>query len=95
MVFEGSCFTSGMRMVYFWGCGGMVWSDSCGSWTRLVASVGVLLAWRGNGLWRGFRGLVGNVYGLVDDWLRCEGVAAVMPFILGCFVLFMLAYSSK
>ena len=73
----------------------MVWNGSRGSWARLAASVGVSLARCGNGLPRGFHGLVGNVYGLFDDWLMREGVAVVMPFILCCFVLFMLTYSSK
>ena len=61
MVFEGSCFTSGLLMVCFWKCWGMIRGGYRGSWARLWASVGVLLAWRGNGQRRGFRGAVGNV----------------------------------
>ena len=61
MVFEGSCFTSGLRRVCFWNLWGMVWDGSCGLWARLAASVGVSLARRRNGRTRGFRWLMGNV----------------------------------
>ena len=48
----------------------MIWSDWRGSWARLRASVGVLLDWRGNGRWRGFRGLVGNVWEVIEDGMK-------------------------
>lgn len=84
----------------------MIWSGSGGAWARFEASVGVLFVRCGNGRWRGFCGLVGNVGEVLGDELRgvwsvlcwCligEGVAAVMPLILGSFAVFMLAYSSK
>ena len=48
----------------------MVWSGSRGAWARLVASVDVLLAWRGNGRWRGFCGLVRAFERLLTDALE-------------------------
>lgn len=77
----------------------MIWSDWRGSWARLRASVGVLLDWRGNWSMEGLSWACGECLGGDRGWnegsLSGEGVAVVMPFILGRFVLFILAYSSK
>ena len=83
-MFEGYCFTSGLRMLCF-GCPDGCMGHFVGFWTRMGAHVGALSSGHGNGRWWGLKRLVWVVIERRRVWPR--------PCLLFC--LFLAFYACK